>query len=83
MLGWTRVQKPPKNRAFSTVRGDAGRFARILTVLDRLAPGDLEVIEPLLPPWVRRERRLMQRDAAVQDLVAGHYLDCGSGRGRG
>jgi hypothetical protein len=50
------------------VRGNVDRLTRILAGLDRLPPADLEVIEPLLPPWVRRERRLAQRDAAIREL---------------
>jgi hypothetical protein len=52
----------------------AARLDAVCGVLDRLAPADRETIESLLPPWVRRARRLAQRDAAILALIAAHYL---------
>jgi hypothetical protein len=59
----------------------AARLDAVNGLLDRMAPADHELLEPLLPPWVRRARRLAQRDAAILALIAEHYLpDCTSGR---
>lgn len=66
-----------------TADGEAapGCLERVCRVLDRLAPEELEIIEPHLAAWLRRARRLRARDVAVRTLVGDHYLDCGSGRG--
>jgi hypothetical protein len=58
-----------------------GCLERVSAVLDKLGPGDIEILEPHLSAWIRRGRRLAQRDAAVRALVGDHYLHCGSGRG--
>jgi hypothetical protein len=56
-----------------------GCLELVSAVLDKLGLEDLEILEPHLAAWIRRARRLAQRDAAVVAL-AGHFLDCGSGR---
>jgi hypothetical protein len=68
--------------ALATDRGRPaalGCFERVCRVLDKLAPEDLELIEPHLAAWLRRARRLLARDAAVQALGA-YYIGLGSGR---
>jgi hypothetical protein len=57
-----------------------GCLELVSAVLDKLGPGDLAIIEPNLLRWIRRGRRLAQRDAAVRALVGDHYMHCGSGR---
>jgi hypothetical protein len=52
----------------------------VCRVLDQLGPEDLAIIEPHLAAWVRRGRRLAQRNGDLQAL-AGHHVDCGSGTG--
>ena len=63
----------------TTVADPGGRLERVSAVLDKLGPEDLEIIEPHLAAWIRRGRRLAQRDAALRAL-AGHFLDRASGR---
>lgn len=57
-----------------------GRLELILAVLDRLPPGDLEVMESALKPWVKRSRRLAERDSAIRELAARHYIALLHGR---
>lgn len=59
----------------------AGCLEQICRVLDGLTPAELEIIEPHLVAWLRRARRLLARDAAVQALGA-HYPEVSTGRGR-
>lgn len=54
---------------------NCGRIEQILDTLDGIPGAVREIIEPLLPPFVRRERRLAQRDVAIR-----LYIKLGRGR---
>jgi hypothetical protein len=57
-----------------------GVLERVEAALAELSPTALEVIEPLLPAWVRRARRLAARDRAVRALGESYIGGLGSSR---
>ncbi len=72
MSGWVRTTGcAAKYSSF------ASALARIEAILAGLAPGDRAFLEPrlLLPRWLRRRRRLAERDAAVIDARQRFFLD--------